>query len=248
MNDKNRGLYHKFNIARTDGSSGPGGKHEHCEYFVLDLAHDKHAMAAISAYADSCEKEFPALAADLRRKLKHTIWCKGLDTPELCDCGALQHPAAPPADEPHSKSQAKRLALMRGESPRLAADERAAFEEAYRNRGSTRIVATFKFDRHPSGDYKDTAVAFAWWGWQARAETWRNYWSAGYERGYYDGVTGAKSVLARAEQPAGEPEMCPNCLTPWKCNGPHEPAGGAGAPSPAADKRGLSHVGDGVDD
>lgn len=71
MNDQNRGLYHKFNIERTDGSSGPGGKHEHCEYFVLDLTHDKHAMAALAAYADSCGQEYPALAADLRRKLRH---------------------------------------------------------------------------------------------------------------------------------------------------------------------------------
>ena len=25
----------------------------------------------------------------------------------------------------------------------------------------------------------------------------------------------------------GEDDMCPNCVTPWKCNGPHESTGGA---------------------
>lgn len=63
--DKNRGLYHKFNIERTDGASAPGGKHEGCEYFILDLTHDKHAIAAILAYAKSCRKEYPKLADDL---------------------------------------------------------------------------------------------------------------------------------------------------------------------------------------
>jgi hypothetical protein len=65
MNDKTRGLYHKFNVERTDGSSAPGGKHHGCEYFVLDLTHDKHAKAALHAYARSCLREYPALADDL---------------------------------------------------------------------------------------------------------------------------------------------------------------------------------------
>jgi hypothetical protein len=69
MGDETKGLYEKFDVRRTDGSSAPGGKHHGCEYFVLDLAHDKHATAALRAYADSCEAEFPLLAADLRAKL-----------------------------------------------------------------------------------------------------------------------------------------------------------------------------------
>lgn len=64
--DKERGLYNKFNVTRTDGSSGPGGKHESCMYFVLDLAHDPHAMPALTAYANSCERDYPKLAWDLR--------------------------------------------------------------------------------------------------------------------------------------------------------------------------------------
>jgi hypothetical protein len=68
MNDSIKGLYHKFDVQRTDGSSSKGGKHEKCDYFVLDLTHDKHAPAAIRAYAESCQNEYPMLAIDLLAK------------------------------------------------------------------------------------------------------------------------------------------------------------------------------------
>ncbi|MGE5523418.1 MAG: hypothetical protein ACM3SS_06875, partial [Rhodospirillaceae bacterium] len=68
MGDKSRGLYHKFNVERTDGSSAPGGKHHGCDYFVLDMTHDAFAKAALTAYADACEKEYPLLADDLRAR------------------------------------------------------------------------------------------------------------------------------------------------------------------------------------
>jgi len=67
--DATRGLYRKYLVERTDGSSGPGGKHEHCEYFVLDLVHDKHALIALEAYAESCELEYPSLYDDLNNIL-----------------------------------------------------------------------------------------------------------------------------------------------------------------------------------
>lgn len=66
MSDTARGLYNKYIVRRADGSFETVDKHEHCNYFVLDIRHDKHAAAALRAYADSCEVEFPALAADLR--------------------------------------------------------------------------------------------------------------------------------------------------------------------------------------
>lgn len=75
MNDTERGLYRKYKVERTDGSSGKGGKHERCEYFILDLEHDKHAKAALKAYAESCAKEFPELAKDLREMMKPTPDC-----------------------------------------------------------------------------------------------------------------------------------------------------------------------------
>ena len=64
MRDKSRGLYNKFLVERVDGSI----EHQNCEYFVLDLDHDPHAIAAIRAYADSCCKEYPALSIDLLAK------------------------------------------------------------------------------------------------------------------------------------------------------------------------------------
>lgn len=63
---KERGLLGKFIVQRVDGSDQPGGKHRGCDYFVLDATHDAHAAAALRAYADSCEAEYPLLAADIR--------------------------------------------------------------------------------------------------------------------------------------------------------------------------------------
>lgn len=60
------GLYHKFNVSRTDGADLPGGKHHCDQYFVLNLTTDKHAIPAALAYAEACNNEFPLLAQDLR--------------------------------------------------------------------------------------------------------------------------------------------------------------------------------------
>ena len=67
-NDHNRGLsLDTFQVTRTDGACGLDGRHHGCRYFVLDLDHDPNAMAALTAYANSCRGSNPALAADLRR-------------------------------------------------------------------------------------------------------------------------------------------------------------------------------------
>jgi hypothetical protein len=71
--DKNRGLYEKFTVIRTDGSSAEGGKHHGCFYFVLDLDHDKFAINALRAYAVACEKEYPALASDMKKIIARKI-------------------------------------------------------------------------------------------------------------------------------------------------------------------------------
>lgn len=65
MDKRTSGLYRKFEVTRTDGSSAPGKKHDGCSYFVLDLDHDAHAIPALRAYARSCRKDYPALADDL---------------------------------------------------------------------------------------------------------------------------------------------------------------------------------------
>lgn len=79
MGDPNRGAYEKFTVKRMDGTDEPGGKHHGCAYFVLDLEHDEHAWSALSAYADSCEHEFPLLARDLRAALRAS-------NPAACGC------------------------------------------------------------------------------------------------------------------------------------------------------------------
>jgi hypothetical protein len=63
--DKTRGIYDKFIVRRSDGSSEHGGKHEHCRYFVLDLEHDRFAFSALQRYAQACRREYPALADDI---------------------------------------------------------------------------------------------------------------------------------------------------------------------------------------
>jgi len=63
-----QGLFRKFVVRRTDGSDAPGGKHDGCDYFVLDATHDTHAKAALAAYAESVEETHPQLAADMRNR------------------------------------------------------------------------------------------------------------------------------------------------------------------------------------
>ena len=65
MDDRKLGLYNKFEVKRADGSSEPGGKHERCQYFVLDLNHDEFALQALAAYANACRIIYPRLAEDL---------------------------------------------------------------------------------------------------------------------------------------------------------------------------------------
>jgi len=67
MSSKDRGLYKKFNVTRTDGESRPGGKHDGCSYFVLDLTHDPFARDAALQYCESAELSgWEKLAMELR--------------------------------------------------------------------------------------------------------------------------------------------------------------------------------------
>jgi hypothetical protein len=69
MDDTTRGLYKKYNVTRADGSSEPGGKHRHCDYFVLDLVHDPYAIDALQAYAIACRRDYPALSESLENRI-----------------------------------------------------------------------------------------------------------------------------------------------------------------------------------
>lgn len=64
-----QGLYRKYIVARVDGKDQkPTDKHFNCNYFVLDVSHDKHAKPALEAYANSVEATHPMLAAELRAR------------------------------------------------------------------------------------------------------------------------------------------------------------------------------------
>jgi len=63
--DPERGVYHKFWVRRTDGSSNSRGKHERCKYFVLDWDHDPFSVPAARAYAAACQSEYPEFSKDL---------------------------------------------------------------------------------------------------------------------------------------------------------------------------------------
>ena len=65
MKENKDGLYNKYNVERVDDSE----KHQGCDYFVLDLTHDKYARLALAAYALNCLDDYPQLAADLRAKM-----------------------------------------------------------------------------------------------------------------------------------------------------------------------------------
>ncbi len=82
VSDRDRGLYDKFYVERRDGKSAAGEKHYGCDYFVLDLTHDPHAIPALRAYAASCLKEYPLLADDLFRKAAYAALRKAQIPPE----------------------------------------------------------------------------------------------------------------------------------------------------------------------
>lgn len=72
MTSRSLGLFKKFTVTRMDGQSAPGKKHDGCDYFVLDMTHDPHAIPALRAYADSAEADgYVELAVDLRRQIDY---------------------------------------------------------------------------------------------------------------------------------------------------------------------------------
>ncbi len=96
MPDKEKGVYRKFEVTRTDGSSQPGGKHEDCQYFVLDLSHDKYSRVALRAYATACREEFPLLSADIIESLE---WDPSYLVPPIPPLNILRVPEF--IDDPH---------------------------------------------------------------------------------------------------------------------------------------------------
>jgi hypothetical protein len=88
ITDKGVGIYRKYRVERLND---PDGKHEDCNYFVLDWTHDKFTRPAMSAYAQECEVEYPELAADIRAHLKSYFGSKPVATDkDVCSaCGKV---------------------------------------------------------------------------------------------------------------------------------------------------------------
>lgn len=61
--EREQGVVRKYNVVRLDDKFG---KHDTCDYFVLDPQHDRHAIPALRAYAESArEDRYIALANEL---------------------------------------------------------------------------------------------------------------------------------------------------------------------------------------
>jgi len=60
--DEKRGVYRKYEVKRLNDMEG---KHDHCQFFVLDLDHDEYAVPALKAYAKACADKYPALSNGL---------------------------------------------------------------------------------------------------------------------------------------------------------------------------------------
>ena len=96
MGDRSRGLYGKFDVSRTDGSSEPGGKHEGCDYFVLDITHDTHAIPTLCANAASAREDgYGLLADDLEFKIDKALGEKPLMNDDVVVWQGGQAPTGP---------------------------------------------------------------------------------------------------------------------------------------------------------
>lgn len=73
--DGQRGLYRKYDLFRVSGD-GERVSLVTDPFFVLRYTTDPHAAVALRAYADSCEADYPVLAAELREALRGQPECE----------------------------------------------------------------------------------------------------------------------------------------------------------------------------
>ncbi|GAA2418379.1 hypothetical protein [Mycolicibacterium llatzerense] len=88
IDDRERGLYRKYELYRVKEDDS-GNVREHYQvtdpFFVLRYTTDPHAAVALKAYADSCEHDYPQLAAELREVLRGRPECE-CDEPACMFC------------------------------------------------------------------------------------------------------------------------------------------------------------------
>ncbi|MGX9669945.1 hypothetical protein [Mycobacterium sp. HM-7] len=85
IDDRERGLYAKYSIYRnTDAGRAIVPLTDPA--FVLRYTTDPHAAVALGAYANSCEADYPKLAADLRDALRGQPECECVEPAcQWCD-------------------------------------------------------------------------------------------------------------------------------------------------------------------
>jgi hypothetical protein len=69
-NSLGEGLVAKYEVTKLND---PTGKHEGCNYFVLDPQHDPTARIALKAYADAILPYRPQLSADITEWLSNLM-------------------------------------------------------------------------------------------------------------------------------------------------------------------------------
>lgn len=87
--DRERGLYGKYHVEKVNGK--PIG-----QCFVLE-EHDRHAVPALRAYAESCAHDYQSLATDLA--LMADRWDAGEDTPSQPITNGQHHALTDPLAE-----------------------------------------------------------------------------------------------------------------------------------------------------
>ena len=105
MDDKHRGLYAKYHVTRVDGSSEPGGRHEHCRYFVLDTDHDPHSVAGLRGYLIACRRSHPKLSEDLMTLVHQIVLGRGIPAFSL----AWDEPGSDPVADLHAVANTYRV-------------------------------------------------------------------------------------------------------------------------------------------
>jgi len=70
MSDREVGLYKKYNVTRVADFDG---KHENCEYFVMDPRHDLIARQVLEMYAQLAETAgYAKLPEDIRAMIERS--------------------------------------------------------------------------------------------------------------------------------------------------------------------------------
>lgn len=76
MGDKTKGWIRKYIVRRSDDTDQPGGKHDGCDLFVMDLTHDPLAIIPMLEYAYNANiAGYKPLAREIVQKVTASPKC-----------------------------------------------------------------------------------------------------------------------------------------------------------------------------